>query len=420
MAQPLPGGEAKILVRGAYSARVAASGQLLYLTQGTLFAAPFDVSSLTITGRAVPVVEQDPVQYRKRGRPGTSISRSGMLVYPAGAPQTVDRPMSWMDRNGALTPFKSGLAVWGTPRFAPDGRRVAITRAVNGANLDIWTYDLERDTLTRVTTEAGQDAAPVWTPDGRRVAFGWVADAGPFNLFWKRADGTGEAQRLTQSKIAQLPNSWHPTRPILAFHDNVPPNPQRVMLLELEGDDATGWKAKEPVEFIRDAYRNVMPIFSPDGKWLAYLSDKAGQFELYVRPFPGPATRCRYRAAARTTRSGRRDARNCSTPRCGGTNTTGSGRIMVAPYTVQAGAFKPERSRLWSPMARVTLAAGAIRLQLNLIRTVSGSSSPRRLPPRRQYGTPWSWSQLLRRGETGDERTLTHPSRADSGLGLIR
>ena len=101
-----------------------------------------------------------------------------------------------------------------------------MTRLTGDGNLDVWTYDLERGTLGRLTLDARPEMAPVWTSDGRRIVFGALAVSGSgVNLFWKRADGTGETQRLTEGPVGQLPTSWHPTRPILAFYDGCAAEP---------------------------------------------------------------------------------------------------------------------------------------------------------------------------------------------------
>jgi len=365
VARALPGGEPQTIVRGATFGRYVESGHLLYLAQGTVFAVPFDVKALKIIGNTVPLIEG--VQFNAaNGAAQFAVSRTGTLVFTPGGGQAIDRPMSWLDQRGSITPIKSSLGQWGTPRFAPDGRRVSITRSERG-NSDIWTYDLERDTLTRITLDAGVDASPVWTPDGRRIAFGsnGANGAAPLNLYWKRADGTGDAQRLTESKLAQLPASWHPTRPILAFHEGSPPNPQRVMLLELDGDEATGWKPREPVEFIGGPYRNVMPTFSPDGKWLAYLSDKSGRMEVYVRPFPGPGDEVQISSGGGNDPkwSSRRQELFYSTF---APTANARGQLMVAPYIVQGNVFKPEKPRQWSTVTAAAPPIGQFGLYLDL------------------------------------------------------
>jgi hypothetical protein len=351
--QRLPRGEQHVVRQGGHYARYVESGHLLYMSNGTLFAAPFDLKTLSVTGAAVPAVEQ--VSWDTLGGSAQfAVSRHGTLVFTPGVAQQTDfGALSWLDRTGTVTPLKVFPGVWGMPRFAPDGRRLAITRAGDGGNLDIWTYDLERDTLTRITLDSANDMGPVWTPDGRRIVFGSTrGQPNASNLYWQRADGTGEAQRLTtDTEHPQLPSSWHPTRPLLAFHDGNPPGAQRVMLLELEGNEATGWKPKPPTEFIAGAYRNVMPMFSPDGRWLAYLSNKSGQFELYVRPFPGPGDE------VQISSGGANDPRWSAARREILYSTIGQspfGQIMVAPYAVDGNTFKPEKPRLWSSRSIVT------------------------------------------------------------------
>jgi serine/threonine-protein kinase len=220
VAQVLPGGEPQVLVRGATFGRYVESGHLLYLTQGTMFAAPFDVKTLKITGNAVPVI--DEVQFDgANGGAQFAVSRTGTLVFTPGGGQTVERPMSWLDQRGRITPINtSALGRWGTPRFAPDGRRVAITRVSDRGDLDIWTYDLDRDSSTRITFEASVSAAPVWTADGRRIAYGssGVTGAAPLNLYWKRADGTGEApathgEQGSADPVIVASNAPHPCLP---------------------------------------------------------------------------------------------------------------------------------------------------------------------------------------------------------------
>ncbi|HKE88565.1 MAG TPA: protein kinase [Vicinamibacterales bacterium] len=351
VAQRVPNGEQRIVRRGGHYARYAESGHLLYMSNGTLFAAPFDRNTLTLTAGAVPVVEQVSWDAQS-GASEFSVSQNGTLVFTSGA--AVFAPVStlnWLNRADAVMPLKAFSGPWGMPRFAPDGHRLAIVRGSEEENLDVWTYDLDHDTLTRITLDAAPDLSPIWTRDGQRITFGSSrgSRANVTNLYWQRADGTGEPQRLTESEHTQLPSSWHPMRPLLALTEGDPGGAQRVMILELEGDEANGWKPKPPTEFVGGASRNVMPMFSPDGRWLAYLSNKTGSFELYVRPFPGPGNE------VRVSSGGANDPRWSPTQQeilystlNQATNPTG--QIMAVSYSVAGSTFKPEKPRLWSTL----------------------------------------------------------------------
>jgi Tol biopolymer transport system component len=196
----------------------------------------------------------------------------------------------WLERGGPLRPLRSAPSSWATPRFSPDGRRLALTIA-DGPQEDIWTYDWERDILTRITSDPAIDNMPIWTPDGTRIIFG-SARNGATNLYWQRADGTGPAHRLTESVEAQLPDSVHPNGRVLAFHQGNPAaGQQSLMLLPLEDDGAGGWKPAVPTTLLGGPFLKAFPTFSPDGHWLTYATTESGRFEIYVQPFPGPGAR---------------------------------------------------------------------------------------------------------------------------------
>jgi eukaryotic-like serine/threonine-protein kinase len=182
-----------------------------------------------------------------------------------------------MDRTGTLTPLRSTPALWGTPHFAPDGQRIAL--AIDASNeTSIWIYEWERDTLMRLTTDRATDVSPVWTPDSRRIAFGSTRGNGVSNLYWQRADGTGEVRRLTDSSVPQFPDSWHPSGKFLAFHEGSPIGAQQsLMILPMDGDETSGWKPGKPRAFVGGPFMKAFAMFSPDGRWIAYTSNESGR-----------------------------------------------------------------------------------------------------------------------------------------------
>jgi Tol biopolymer transport system component len=164
------------------------------------------------------------------------------------------------------------------PRLSPDGRQVAVDVAEQ--DTQIWLYDLSRETLTRLTFEGNANGNPTWTPDGKRIAFASNREARPLNLFWQLADGSGGLERLTTSEFIHGPISWSPDGQLLAFIEVNPTTGYDIWVLRL------GDRKAQP--FLRTPFNESVPQFSPDGRWLAYISNESGSNEIYVQPYPGP------------------------------------------------------------------------------------------------------------------------------------
>src|SRR5262249_29780479 len=108
-------------------------------------------------------------------------------------------------------------------------------------------------------------------------------------LYWPRVDGTGNAQRLTESKNNQFPSSWHPSGKFLAYYEQTPQNSMDLMILPFDGDESSGWKIAKPAVFLSTPYARQEAMLSPDGHWIAYFSTEGGRgSEVFVRPSPGP------------------------------------------------------------------------------------------------------------------------------------
>jgi Tol biopolymer transport system component len=203
----------------------------------------------------------------------------------------------------------------------------------------VWVYEWARDTMTRLTFDPAEDGNPVWTPDGRRIAFGSArADKTTTNVYWQRADGTGDVQRLTESKNRQYPGSFHPSGRFLALMEQTPETSWDIVILPIEGDEASGFKAGKPTVFLNSPFIEVGPEFSPDGRWLAYVSNESGRFEVYVRPFPGPGGKWQISTEGGNTPVWSRTSRELYFG-------TLDGKIMVASFTTDAGSFRPDRPR---------------------------------------------------------------------------
>jgi serine/threonine-protein kinase len=269
-------GERQNLVQGGWQPRYASSGHLIYAQRGSLMAAPFDLQRLALTGTAVPVVE-GVRQSTTTGAVQYSFSATGSLAYVPGTVQSAQLKLVWVTRNGAEQPVAAPARGYVFPRLSPDGRRIAV--GIIDQETQVWLYDLSRETLTRFTFEGNVNLSALWTPDGRRIAFQSDKE-GPQNVYWQRADNSGGLERLTTSDYTSVPSSCSPDGQLLAFVQIDPATGFDIWVLRL-----TDRKAQP---FLRTPYNETSPRFSPDGRWLAYISNESGRYEVYVQPYPGP------------------------------------------------------------------------------------------------------------------------------------
>jgi eukaryotic-like serine/threonine-protein kinase len=265
-------GERRDLVQGGTNPRYVPSGHLVYAQGGNLMAVPFDAQKLAVTGAAVPVVE-GILQSTFSGAAQYSFSDTGSLAYVPGSVQADQRRLVWVSRTGAEELVGApAQAYYRGPRISPDGREVAV--AIEGQETEIWLYNLSRETLTRLTFQGSTNYDPVWTRDGKRVVFHSTTGIG--GLFWQLADGSGGLERLNERGGA--PYSWSPDGQLLTFHVGAPT--PHIWVLRL-GDH-------KAMPFSETTFKEGAAQFSPDGRWLAYVSDESGRWEVYVQPYPGP------------------------------------------------------------------------------------------------------------------------------------
>jgi serine/threonine-protein kinase len=276
-------GERKTLMEGGNPARYAPSGHLVYGESGSMLAAPFDLARLELTGAPVPVVNN--VRMSATGvRSHFSLSHNGTLVYvPGDEQQPGDRTLVWVDRDGKAEPITDLQRAINGPKLSPKGDRIAMW--LGGGNPQVWVYELKRGTLTPLTSE-GQSFYPIWSPEGKRLVFPSMRSGGiTVNLFWKPADGSGVAERLTVNEHPQQPYSWSPDGKLILFQQSLDPETGwDIWVLPIRDDGKPG--SAEP--FLNTTADELHPALSPDGRWLAYVSNASGREEIYVTPFPGP------------------------------------------------------------------------------------------------------------------------------------
>ena len=237
-----------------------------------MVAVPFDLNRLELTGPSVSILGGVSIQPTS-GAAEFSISDDGSLAYVPGESSISERTLLWVDRKGATRSLAAPPRGYYCPRPSPDAQQLAL--GIQG-NRGTWLYDPARGTLTRFA--AGSHS--IWTPDGKHLTFSYL-QSGTMSLYWMPADGNGGPERLTTSENPQFPGSWSPDGQVLVFTEADPTTGWDIWMLGLPGD-------RKPRPFLQTPANEAGPIFSPDGHWLAYVSDESGRQEIYVRPFPGP------------------------------------------------------------------------------------------------------------------------------------
>jgi Tol biopolymer transport system component len=269
-------GRPKVL-GGLRGARVLglADGFLIYVrADGALMAAPFDLKTLEA---GPPLQVFDSIAARYWLSPA-ALSASGSLLYQRGG---LASQLVRVDLRGLATPLLDVARVYMHPRLSPDGRRIAF-ESQEGAGNEIWIADIAAQTAEKLT-RGGFNDRPEWTPDGRRVMY--VAAPRPANsLWWQPADGSGSAELVYQGPDAIREGVFTPDGKTVIFRMDTPDSNRDIYALPLAGE-------RQSVPLLTSIDDDKQPRVSPDGKWLAYVSNQSGREEVYVRPLSGGGAR---------------------------------------------------------------------------------------------------------------------------------
>lgn len=301
-AQDLGSKRRKVLVKGGFGARYVPPGYIVYANAGDLYAVSFDPGKLEVSGLPIKVV--DGVQMSiNTGSAYFDVSATGALAYVPGRAEGGARTLVWVDRQGMedeLPGLKPGSYLF--PRISPDGRALVVE--LEGATHNLYTYDFSRMVLSKVTTD-GLSHAPLWTPDGRNICFrSWKV--GTMTMWEMPADGSGAAERLTDFGARQSAVSISPDGGYLTFNQmgdldagggkadmaagggaggmddgmGAMGTGSDIWILPLHGGD------RKPQRFKGSKFEEASAKFSPDGRLVAYCSNKSGRSEVYVEQWP--------------------------------------------------------------------------------------------------------------------------------------
>ena len=266
-------GEWEVLAEGAYPV-YSPSGHILYQTnryQSGLWALPFSIQTLEPTGEAFPIAENVG---------GPSVGADGTLVY-LDFLRGEGQQLVWRDRGGRkLGVIGQPQEIIRFPALSPDGGRVAVV-GTEDSNVDVWVHEVDRPLRRRLTFHAASEGRPTWSPSGKEITFR-SSRQGNADIYSRPADGTGEPELLAGTDLPELPNDWSPDGKHLLYRVDDPENGYD--LWYLKRNEAGG--SFDSVPFLQTSFNEFSAKFSPQGRFVAYVSDQSGQYQVYVRPFP--------------------------------------------------------------------------------------------------------------------------------------
>jgi len=269
-------GEQKTLIEDGRLGKYLDTGHLIYEKSrtGNLMAVLFDLETLEVTSGPVPVLQG---VRQNIGTVDYALSDEGTLVY---IPTREESGLVWVNRDGRPQRVTEIQRNFNEPRLSPDGTRLSVTVRDEAGERNIWIYEIARAILTPFTVE-GQNWHAIWSPDGKRLIFGAFQGPTVVNLFWMPTDGSAEAKQITTGEEgARLPTSWSPDGLVAYVEIRPPVVGADILLLPFEGE-------RETETVVATPYDERNGIFSPKGRWLAFTSNRSGQTEVYVKPYPG-------------------------------------------------------------------------------------------------------------------------------------
>jgi len=272
-------GKIRVLLEGGTNPHYSPSGHIVFARGGGLKAVPFDLDSLRVTAPPFDLLE-GVVTSEGYGSAHYAFSDNGTLVFTPGGPENYHYEIFLLDLDGNVDLLPLPSKPYGDAQFSPDGRKLAIS--ILGANAGVWLHELERQTMTPFAS-GWDNYSPIWTRDGSGVTFGSNRN-GSNGIWHMRADGSGSPELLVDTGASAFPGTWAPDDQSLTYS----------VLSDGTGADAWLWSRDEEPRnrpLLDTPFQETYPVLSPDGRWLAYVSNASGRPEVYVEPFPATGQR---------------------------------------------------------------------------------------------------------------------------------
>jgi eukaryotic-like serine/threonine-protein kinase len=298
--------------------------RILFWRDGALRIQPFDPRRRVLAGQ--PVAVAPGVRFAVELGAALYAATPDMLAYYTGGEETTQSRLVLRNRQGSEVGAVGVPGNYYSPRFSPDGRRVAVDNSGTDNNGDIWVYELARPGGTRLTFDAVDESDPVWSPTGDRIAF-FSTQGGGSDVLGIRVSGSAKPEKLLATPAREGVWDWSPDGQHLAIESRLSNRDQRDLLILSLADGTTRPFADSPFE-------ESHAKFSPDGRWLAFTSDETGRDEVYVRPFPQGEGKWRVSVAGGTTPRWRGDGRELF-------YGASDGKLMALPVTTSGSTFEP-------------------------------------------------------------------------------
>jgi Tol biopolymer transport system component len=277
----------KRVVATAHTAAYSPPGYLLFLKDESLVAQPFDAQRLEVTGEPFPVIGDEVARFTGTvlaGRAHFSVSANGVLAWRPG-PLMDLKQLTWFDRSGRRIGTLGEPGPYSGHALSPDNKSVAVCRQESSSNRDIWVLDVATGTSRRLTFDPHDDCAPVWSPDGSRIAF-FSDRRGVREIYQKLANGSGEDELVLASKDFPLhPEDWSADGRFLSYNSPRPGHENDLFLLPM-----TGSGDRTRITFLATEANEGFSRIAPNGRWIAYWSFASGRPEVYVREVSAQGT----------------------------------------------------------------------------------------------------------------------------------
>jgi serine/threonine protein kinase len=265
----------------ASAAPFSRAGYLLFRRKTTLMAQPFDPNRLKTSGEMFPIAEKVGTD-TNTGNVAFSASANGELAYRSGSVFDA-RQFAWMDRSGKQLGIVTKPAATYSGALSPDEKQIAMSILPDATTGDIWLQDVTRAVISRFTFEPGRSSEAVWSPDSSRIVYSQIIGAN-FSIYQKAVNGAGAGELLKAGGINLIATDWSPDGKFIVYSDYSDTTNEDLWLLPLEGD-------RKPILFLQTPFNESDGHFSPDGRWMAYMSNESGRDEVYVQTFPATGSK---------------------------------------------------------------------------------------------------------------------------------